>query len=310
MRGMRIISFGECMLELTQSMDGDARLRFGGDTFNTALYMTRLGSPVQYATALGADVWSTEMKAAWADEGVGLDLIVIDPDRLPGLYAIRNDAAGERTFSYWREASAARNFMRLSGSGRVLEAMSQADLLYLSGISLSLFDQADRALLLAVARTVRERGGDIAFDPNYRARNWSSPEAARRAIEAFSPFVTIALPTFDDEAALHGDPSPEATAERWRRNGAREVVVKLGPDGGLLADGSGLRRIETDPIQTPVDTTGAGDSFNAGYLHSRLSALDAPAAVRAGNALASRVIQHAGAIIPRDSNFKDSGVLS
>lgn len=299
MPGLRVVSFGECMLELSRAADGEARLRFGGDTFNTALYMTRLGSEVRYATALGADAWSAEMKAAWADEGIGLDLVLTDPDRLPGLYAIRTDAAGERTFSYWREASAARNFMRLPGSARALEAMGQADLLYLSGISLSLFDDADRAMLRGVAETVRRRGGDVAFDPNYRARNWSSSDAARTALADFSPLVTIALPTFEDETALYGDASPEETAARWLALGAREVVVKLGPHGALLADETGLKPIGTAPIQTPVDTTGAGDSFNAAYLHSRLCGLDGPAAARAGNGLAGRVIKYPGAIIPR-----------
>lgn len=300
MPGLNVVSFGECMLELTRTAQGEARLRFGGDTFNTAVYMARLGVPVRYATALGADAWSAEMKAAWAEEGVGLDLILTDPDRLPGLYAIRTDAAGERTFSYWREASAARRFMRLPGAERALEAMGQADLFYLSGISLSLFDDADRAILRTVAEAVRRRGGDVAFDPNYRPRNWPSQAVARRAVEAFSPLVTIALPTFEDEAALNGDTSPEGTAERWLRRGAREVVVKTGPDGALLADAGGSRRIPTEPVAIPVDTTGAGDSFNAAYLHARLSGLDAPAAVRAGHLLAGRVIGHPGAVIPRD----------
>lgn len=300
MPGLNVVSFGECMLELTRTAQGDARLRFGGDTFNTALYMARLGVPVRYATALGADAWSAEMKAAWAEEGVGLDLVLTDPDRLPGLYAIRTDAAGERSFSYWREASAARTFMRLPGAERALEAMGQADLFYLSGISLSLFDDADRVILRTVAEAVRRQGGDVAFDPNYRPRNWPSQAVARRAIEEFSPLVTIALPTFEDEAALNGDASPEATAERWLRRGAREVAVKLGPDGALLADAGGVRRIGTEPVATPVDTTGAGDSFNAAYLHARLSGLDAPTAVRAGHVLAGRVIGRPGAIIPRD----------
>ncbi|GAA0652598.1 PfkB family carbohydrate kinase [Brevundimonas lenta] len=295
---MKIVSFGECMLELSRSADGEAKLRFGGDTFNTALYLARLGVKVRYATALGADVWSQEMKAAWAEEGVDLDLVLTDPHRLPGLYAIRTGAAGERTFSYWRETSAARNFFRLPGSEQALAAMAEADLLYVSGISLSLFDDADRAQLQAVARTVRDRGGDVAFDPNYRPRNWASADEARRVIADFAPLVTVALPTFEDEAALHGDATPEATAERWRSHGAREVVVKLGPDGALLADDSGLHHIATAPVD-PVDTTGAGDSFNAGYLHARLSRQDAPSAVRAGHALARRVIRYPGAIIPR-----------
>ncbi|GAA0869156.1 sugar kinase [Brevundimonas basaltis] len=295
----RVVSFGECMLELSRQADGSARLAFGGDTLNTALYMARLGADVAYATALGPDPWSDELRAAWSAEGIDLDLALTDPDRVPGLYAIRTDDAGERTFTYWRETSAARNFFALRDSARAAEAMKRADLFYLSGITLSLFDDAGRATIHAIARAVRARGGKVAFDPNYRPRNWPSHSAAREAVAAFLPLVDWALPTFEDEQALMGDATPADTDARWRAAGASLVIVKQGPDGALASDGGPARLVETAPIQ-PVDTTGAGDSFNAACLHALMSGADLVAAVEAGHRLARQVIQHRGAIIPVD----------
>lgn len=294
----RVVSFGECMLELSRQPDGTSRLAFGGDSLNTAVYMARLGCDVAYATALGSDPWSDELRSAWAEEGIDLGLVLTDPDRSPGLYAIRTDDSGERTFTYWRDRSAARNFFHLEGVPQAKAAMQAADLFYLSGITLSLFDEADRAAIHDIARRVKARGGRIAFDPNYRPRNWLSEEAAREAVLAFMPLVDIALPTFEDEQALWGDASTEETVRRWRQAGAATVVVKQGADGALVADRHGARMVGTQPVR-PVDTTGAGDSFNAAFLHGLLQGESPDDAARAGNVLAGCVIAHRGAILPR-----------
>lgn len=292
----RIICFGECMLELSRRPDGSTSLAFGGDTLNTALYMARLGGDVAYATALGRDPWSAGLREAWIGEGIDPDLVLTDPDRAPGLYAIRTDDEGERTFTYWRENSAARNFFRLESSAGAVEAMLRADLFYLTGITVSLFDDAGREKVHDIARVVRARGGKVAFDPNYRLRNWSSQAAAREAIAAFMPLVDWALPTFEDEHALAGDATPEETVARWRAAGASMVIVKEGPSGALATDGDATRRIGTSPIR-PVDTTGAGDGFNAACLHALTTGADLVSAVQAGHALAGQVIKHRGAII-------------
>ena len=294
----RIVALGECMIELSRGPDGQARIGFGGDTLNTALYMARLGGHVAYATALGGDPWSQEMREAWREEGLDVALALTDPDRNAGLYAIRTDDRGERSFTYWRNDSAARRFFDLPGTEAALEVMAQADLLYLSGITLSLFDDAGRARLAEVAEAVRGRGGDVAFDPNYRPRNWPSPEAARAAFDRFSAQVSMALPTYEDEAGLYGDADPEQTAARWRARGAGEIVIKRGPEGAICVFGEDRVSVPAQAIQ-PTDTTGAGDSFNAAYLHARLHGATPVAAAEAGNRLAAQVIQHPGAIMPR-----------
>ncbi len=289
-----IVAVGECMLELMR--EGDHwRLSHSGDTFNTALYLTRLGLPVAFLTALGDDPFSAEMLAAWRTEGLDTELVLTGAGRLCGLYAIQTDAVGERSFHYWRAQSAARELLRLPGSAEALARAEAASLLYLSGITLSLFDAADLNRLADAARRVLDRGGEVAFDPNYRARGWASADAARKAIEALAPQVSIALPTFEDEAALHGDTHPRQTLVRWREAGAREVVVKLGAAGCLLDDG---RVIAPTAALSPVDTTAAGDAFNAAYLAARRRGWTQPAAAAFANRLAGRVILHRGAILP------------
>src|SRR4051794_13817570 len=101
-----IASIGECMIELRQMPDGSLTRFYGGDTLNTAVYLARLGAAVDYVTALGDDPLSDEMIAGWRDEQIGTTRVVRLAGKLPGLYMIETNSAGERRFYHWREASA------------------------------------------------------------------------------------------------------------------------------------------------------------------------------------------------------------
>lgn len=296
-----VVAVGECMLELSQGFAGGEswRLRYGGDTLNAAVYMARLGEKVAYLTALGSDRYSQLMRDGWAGEGIDTSLVLTHPSRLPGLYLIETDDHGERRFHYWREQSAARGLFECDGVSAALTAAESAELIYLSGITLSLFDDAGLTRLMGLCNAVRRRGGQVAFDPNYRPRGWSSPDAARAAMAAIAPLVTIALPTYDDEILLHGDTSPEASIARWKAFGVPEIALKRGPDGAIIVKDGEKSFVHTTPNASPRDTTGAGDAFNGAYLAARRSGADPITAAGIGNRLASAVISQPGAIIPK-----------
>ena len=109
--------------------------------------------------------------------------------------------------------------------------------------------------------------------------------------------VDIALPTFDDEAVLWGDPSPEATVARLQAFGIGEIVVKNGPNSALVAASGGQEFVPVPEVVVPVDTTAAGDGFNAGYLAARLSGAEPAQAASAAHRLAGDVIRHPGALV-------------
>jgi len=287
------------MLELAARADGSPdgwQLGFAGDTFNTTLYLARLQVPVAYLTALGCDPFSQDMRSAWAREGIDTSLVLTHASRLPGLYAIRNDADGERHFHYWRERSAARALFTLPGIDAALARAREAKWFYLSGITLAIFTPPERARLIATAAAVRAAGGQVVFDPNYRRALWDDPQRARDAFASLASHVSLALPTHADEALLFEDTDPEQTAARWREAGAAEVVVKCGAQGCLVAASTGTARIAAATV-TAVDTTGAGDAFNAAYLAGRIAGLPPATAARGANRLAGEVIQHRGAIL-------------
>jgi len=111
--------------------------------------------------------------------------------------------------------------------------------------------------------------------------------------------IDMALPAYDDEAVLWGDPSPEATVERLQAFGIAEIVVKNGPNSALVASGGRNEFIPVPEVVVPVDTTAAGDSFNAAYIAARMSGKGPAEAAAAAHRLAAQVIRHRGALMPR-----------
>ena len=302
---MRACLIGEGMLELSRAGDGGWRLGYGGDTLNTAIHLARMGMDVSYVTALGADPFSADLRAAWIAEGLDPASLLTDPARNVGLYAIRTDDAGERTFSYWRGESAARGMFALLGMGEVLERAETADLIALSLITMAILPEDGREALLAFCRRARARGAKIAFDGNYRPRLWASAAEAAAARDAAIAVCDIGLPSLDDEQALSGAANAEAVAARWRAAGAAEIIVKLGARGCLTPGGE---LVPPPHAITPVDTSGAGDAFNAGYLHARLDGNPPPAAALAGHRLAGWVVSRSGAIPARDDGTYGAGL--
>ncbi len=299
---LRIASIGECMIELRHRSASELRLAFGGDTLNFAVYFARLTREldvrVDYVSALGDDVYSDAMVAMWQAEGIGTRLVARLPGRLPGLYTIRTDASGERSFTYWRSTSAARAMLKDGRAERLLAELPGYELLYLSGVTLSILDGGQRQALMAIADALRERGGRVAFDSNYRPVGWPDPASARAAFEQMLTRADVALPTFEDDRALFGVADAREAADRLHQLGVAEVVVKRGAAGCFLSSAAFTGEVPPTLVAQVVDSTAAGDSFNAGYLAARLFGTDPAAAARLGGALAARVIARPGAIIP------------
>jgi 2-dehydro-3-deoxygluconokinase len=299
---LKIASIGECMIELRHRSPSELHLAFGGDTLNFAVYFVRLTREqdvrVDYVSALGDDAYSDAMIATWQAEGIGTGLVARLERRLPGLYTIRTDARGERSFTYWRSASAAREMLKEGRAERLLEELSGYDLLYLSGVTLSILDGDQREALMTIADALREAGGRVAFDSNYRPIGWPDPATAREAFDAMLTRADIALPTLDDDQALFGVPDARESADRLHHLGVAEAVIKQGAAGCFLSSAAFTGEVPPIPVAEVVDSTAAGDSFNAGYLAARLLGAEPAAGAGLGCALAARVIAHPGAIIP------------
>lgn len=297
---MRMVCIGECMVEFLRQDDGLWRQGFAGDSLNVAWAMRALlpaKAKVDYLTRVGTDALSDAMLDMFGNAGIGTETITRDPKRTVGLYTIQTDASGERSFSYWRSDSAARGLAE--DEGHLSAALSEADLVYLSGITLAILPPPDRERLFAALRERGPRPFQVAFDPNFRSRLWCDLAAAAEAVTRMARLADILLPTHDDEAVAFGDTDAHATLARYRALGVREVVVKDGTRPTLFDTEHGSGRCPVAPV-IAVDTTGAGDSFNGAYLAARLAGATVVDAVAQAQRVSAAVVGQRGALVAPD----------
>jgi 2-dehydro-3-deoxygluconokinase len=293
---MTIFIFGEAMLEY-HSKGGASGLRYGGDTLNTAIHLARAGLDVAYVTALGNDPISDALVQAWTDEGINTAFILRHPSRTVGMYAIHVDDRGERSFTYWRDQSAARDMFALPQMAATMEAAQGASLLYFSLISLAILPSDAQDKLIDLAYKVRKNGGQTAYDSNFRPALWPSLNVAREVSTRAIANASMGLPTDVDECQLRDDTlSPQAIASLWQDTGCETVVVKAGEHGCFVQEDR-QTLVHFPANQVPVvDTSGAGDAFNGGYQAARLKGRPIAEAIAQGQTLARWVIGRKGAV--------------
>ena len=295
---MNIAFFGECMIELSGS---PLQRRYGGDTLNTALYLSRLTKrdPIEvlYATGMGTDRLSENMINEWRKEGLDCSLVSQFDNKMPGLYMVETDDHGERSFYYWRSDSAVKGYFK-NTENPLQKQLKCIDYIYLSGISLAILDNDSRNKLLILLKAFKADGGKVIFDNNYRPQLWSIEEA-KCAYLAILALTDIALLTEDDEQAVFGDKCYQQILDRCAQYSVNEVIIKRGRAPCIIQHANQLIDVPSLTVDKIVDTCAAGDSFAAGYLSKRLLGKSVKESAMTGHKLASIVIQYSGAIIPK-----------
>lgn len=294
----RVAVIGEVMLELRPGRaSGDYALGYAGDTFNTAVQLARLGVQTSYVTMLGRDPFSDAIIERANAEGLDTQQMIRSDDAMPGLYLIRNDGQGEREFFYWRENSAARRLFkgrqRIEGVVRYLQEFRWV---YLSGITLAVMGQGAAEAFWYVIESLHAAGVRLLFDPNYRARLWPDADTTRSWYRRMLAQSHWTFPTLDDEAALWGLQTPDAVLDFHRRLQVNEIALKTPSTTAVAWTQDQTAQVASSYTGPVVDTTGAGDAFNAGYIAARLQGLGLSEALNLGHVNASRVVAVQGAI--------------
>ena len=297
---MRFLAIGECMAELAPTATPDEfRLGFAGDTFNTAWYLARCAPQIDvgFLTVVGNDAISAKMRNEMRGGGISDACVDTHPAKTIGLYLISLED-GERSFAYWRGQSAARTLADDPAS--LAEKLADADFLYFSGITLAILPADRREGFLHALATARKAGKTIAFDPNLRPKLWASTEEMTQSIMDGAAVSDLVLPSFEDEAHWFADADPDATAQRYLDAGAITVVVKNGADPVHYAEAERRGSYPISPIRQLVDTTAAGDSFNAGIFARHGAGDSLEQGIAYACALSGQVVQGRGALVPVD----------
>ena len=288
-----IVSIGEAMIEFNQQRpDAPEFLQgFGGDTSNAIIAAARQGASTAYVSRLGTDAFGDRLMALWRAEGVAVDAVRRDPEAPTGVYFVTHGTHGH-TFSYLRAGSAASRIVPADLPGALIAG---ARFLHVSGISQAISTSACDTVFAAIA-LARAAGVKVAYDSNLRLQLWPL-ERARAIIRATLAQCDLFLPSLEDARQFTGLTDRDAIIDWCLAAGASAVVLKLGPEGALLATPEARLAVAGHAVEA-IDATGAGDCF-AGALLARLVAGDALAvAVRYANAAAALTTTGFGAVAP------------
>lgn len=296
----QIISMGEPLLEFNAEEEGSlAEVRrflmgWGGDTSNFAVAAARLGAKVGYVTRLGQDEFGDSFMRLWQKEGVDTSRVERDPEAPTGIYFISRKGK-DHFFTYYRTGSAA---SRIRPDSLPLDYIKGAKLFHVSGISQAISTSACDAVFAAI-KAAKEAGVLVSYDPNLRLRLWPL-ERAKAVIHRAGAMADILLPSLEDARVLTGRDEPEEIATFYLGLGPKVVVLKLGADGALLATSQQMMRIPPYEVEV-VDTSGAGDAFDAAFVVGYLAGWDLFRCAKFANAAGALTATGLGVVgsIPR-----------
>lgn len=292
---MSVLTVGETMALLDPLDEGEPAqgsrylLRIAGAESNLAVALARLGVPVTWVSRVGDDSFGRVIAQALEAEGLDLRWLQRDPSAPTGLY-FKARSAGQTRVQYYRRGSAA---SRLRPEDLPDAAFGGVRLVHLTGITTALSQNA-RELVVDVARRARERGIAVVFDPNYRPSLWASPEEAAAAQRRVLPAVDWLLCGLDEGKLLFGASGPAELVEAVLEAGARDVAVRVGADGAIVREGSGLAVVPVPRVVSVLDEVGAGDGFAAGFVYGLLQGWAPRACAKTGNLIAAAALAGTG----------------
>ena len=290
-----VVTFGETMALFAPRETGplryvaDFRLKLGGTESNFAIALARLGISAGWFSRLGDDELGRFIAHNIRGEGVDVSRIVVDPDASTGLYVKEISAVGDTTVYYYRRGSAA---SRLTPEDLDDAYIRDARWLHLTGITPALSENCHQAIHRAID-IAREAGLEISFDPNMRLKLWTV-ERAREVMWPILRRCTVLLGGMEELSLLVPARDADAAADWALEQGVAIAAIKRGAEGALVATSSERRTVAPYVIPRVVDTVGAGDGFDAGFVAGRLLGRDPWQAAELGNVVGAHALMVEG----------------
>ncbi len=282
-----VVTMGESMIAFEAQDFGPLReIHFfqkwvGGAEDNFAIGLARLGLKCGWFSRLGDDEFGKEVFRTIKGEGIDVSRVIFDADAQTGVFFVERRAYGEFNCYFYRQSSAA---SRISPDDVDPAYIKQAKIVYLTGITPILSESARQATE-KIFQIAIENGQTIVFDPNLRLR-LCDIATARSILIPLMQKSSYVLPGENELKLLMDCQELSAAIDKVRSMGIKNLVVKTGAEGAVLACGDGkVTKVAGFTVRNPISSMGAGDCFGAGFVAGLLEEQPLEQCVRLGNAL-------------------------
>ncbi len=299
---MNVIGLGEVLIDFistepTSYLEASLFQKcFGGAPMNTIVGASRLGLKTGAVAAVGDDPFGEYLVNVLRENNVDTSRIVVKRDARTTISFVVNDpSSGERTFIFYRSpwVEGAADSL-LTPQDIDYDYLSSTEILHVSGFSLS--QNPSRDTILDAVRYAGRSGVKVSFDPTLRVDVWRSEETIREVYYKMLRLSDILVLSRDEASFIFGTDDYLEVADKALKFGLDIVGVKLGSEGCFLKSRDGKEIFEPAFKVKAIDTTGAGDGWNAGLFFGLCTGLNLEVAVKVANAVGALVVTRRGAI--------------
>ena len=289
---MDVVTIGDGMITFDPATKGPLRFvntferKIGGAELNVMLGCARLGLQTGWISRLGKDEFGRHIVNTVRGEGVDISEVHLMDGYATSLNFKEVQESGEGRTFYYRVPSPTET---LSPELLPFDYIRQAKVLHMTGVFCAILEQ-NRAITLRALECAKENGVMVSFDPNIRLRLWSK-EQARETILTYLPLVDHLLVSKEELELLFDTKDEQEILTHLGRFDFKEVVMKDGQNGAFALVSGEWLHVPGVKVAKVVDTVGAGDGFDSGYLYGLLQEWPLEERLVFANAIGAMVVQ-------------------
>lgn len=284
------------MIEISNKKNNLYNQSFAGDTLNFCNYLDKKNLNAFFLSAIGNSEINQSFLKFVKSKLISTKLIKQINQYEIGLYLIENKNNGEKQFFYWRDESAAKQYFNNIDFLNLYKELKHFDYIYFSGITLSIIDISKLNNFIKLLRLLKNKKIKLVFDFNIRPSRWNKKNL-NKFLDSVLKFVDICFLSGEDMNFWKNKNNIKSYEQIIRKYKIKHSIFRKNAKITYVFLNKIKYVFRNKLIKKVVDTSGAGDGFNAAYLSNFIVHKDPVLALKAGSSLGSKIIMKKGAIV-------------
>ena len=293
---INVCSIGEAMIEISNIKNRLYNQSFAGDTLNFCNYLDKKKLNAFFLSAIGKSEINQSLLDFVKSKNISTKYIKQINQFEVGLYLIKNKDNGEKQFFYWRDESAAKHYFNNIDFLNLYKELKNFDYIYFSGITLSIIHISKLNNFIKLLKLLKSKKIKIVFDFNIRPSRWNKKNL-NIFLDSVLKFVDICFLSGEDMNYWKNKNNIKSYEQIVRKYKLKHSIFRKNAKFTYVFLNKTRYVFKNKLLKTVVDTSGAGDGFNAAYLSNFIVNNDPVLALKAGSSLGSKIVMKKGAIV-------------